>query len=112
MAVVHRSDGSGTTFIFANHLAKVSPESKDKVGENTAVEWPTGLGGKGNEAVAASVSRTDGAIGPAEHAHAWQHKFYYSLLANRAGFCNQPDAKPFQAAPAKPNWKAAPGYDL
>jgi phosphate transport system substrate-binding protein len=112
MAVVHRSDGSGTTFIFTNYLSKVSPEWKDKVGENTAVEWPVGLGGKGNEGVAALVSRTDGAIGYVEYAYAKQNKMNYSLLANKEGIYNQPDAKAFQAAAANADWKAAPGYYL
>ncbi len=112
MAVVHRSDGSGTTFIFTNYLSKVSPEWKEKVGENTAVEWPTGLGGKGNEGVAALVSRTDGAIGYVEYAYAKQNKMNYSLLANKEGVYNQPDAKAFQAAAANADWKAAPGYYL
>ena len=112
MAVVHRSDGSGTTFIFTNYLSKVSPEWKEKVGENTAVEWPVGLGGKGNEGVAALVSRTDGAIGYVEYAYAKQNKMNYSLLANKEGVYNQPDAKAFQAAAANADWKAAPGYYL
>ena len=112
MAVVHRSDGSGTTFIFTNYLSKVSPEWKETVGENTAVEWPTGLGGKGNEGVAALVSRTDGAIGYVEYAYAKQNKKNYSLLANKEGVYNQPDAKAFQAAAANADWKAAPGYYL
>jgi len=112
MAVVHRSDGSGTTFIFTNYLSKVSPEWKEKVGENTAVEWPVGLGGKGNEGVAVLVSRTDGAIGYVEYAYAKQNKMNYSLLANKEGIYNQPDAKAFQAAAANADWKAAPGYYL
>ncbi len=112
MAVVHRSDGSGTTFIFTNYLSKVSPEWKEKVGENTAVEWPVGLGGKGNEGVAALVSRTDGAIGYVEYAYAKQNKMTYSLLANKEGVYNQPEAKTFQAAAANADWKSAPGYYL
>jgi phosphate transport system substrate-binding protein len=112
MAVVHRSDGSGTTFIFTNYLSKVSPEWKDKVGENTAVEWPVGLGGKGNEGVAALVSRTDGAIGYVEYAYAKQNKMNYSLLSNKEGVYNQPDAKAFQAAAANADWQGAPGYYL
>jgi phosphate transport system substrate-binding protein len=112
MAVVHRSDGSGTTFIFTDYLSKVSPEWKEKVGENTAVEWPVGLGGKGNEGVAALVSRTDGAIGYVEYAYAKQNKMTYSLLVNKEGVYNQPDAKSFQAAAANADWKSAPGYYL
>jgi phosphate transport system substrate-binding protein len=112
MAIVHRSDGSGTTFIFTDYLSKVSPVWKEKVGENTAVEWPVGLGGKGNEGVAALVSRTDGAIGYVEYAYAKQNKMTYSLLVNKEGVYNQPDAKSFQAAAANADWKSAPGYYL
>ena len=112
IAVVHRSDGSGTTFIFTDYLSKISPEWKDKVGENTAVEWPAGLGGKGNEGVAALVSRTDGAIGYVEYAYAKQNALTFTLLANKDGVYNQPDAKSFQAAAANADWKAAPGYYL
>jgi len=112
IAVVHRSDGSGTTFIFTNYLSKVSPEWKEKVGENTAVEWPTGLGGKGNEGVAALVTRTDCAIGYVEYAYAKQNKLTYTLLANKEGAYNQPDSKSFQAAAANADWSAAPGYYL
>ncbi len=112
IAVVERSDGSGTTFIFTNYLSKISPEWKEKVGENTAVEWPVGLGGKGNEGVAALVSRTDGAIGYVEYAYAKQNNLTYTLLANKNGAYNQPNAKSFQAAAANADWKAAPGYYL
>jgi phosphate transport system substrate-binding protein len=112
IATVHRSDGSGTTFIFTNYLSKVSADWKDKIGENTAVEWPGGLGGKGNEGVAALVSRTDGAIGYVEYAYAKQNKMTYALLANKEGVYNQPEAKAFQAAAANADWKAAPGYYL
>jgi phosphate transport system substrate-binding protein len=112
IAVVHRSDGSGTTFIFTDYLSKVSPEWKEKVGENTAVEWPVGLGGKGNEGVAALVSRTDGAIGYVEYAYAKQTKLTYTLLANKEGVFNQPEAKAFQAAAANADWSGAPGYYL
>jgi phosphate transport system substrate-binding protein len=112
IAVVHRSDGSGTTFIFTDYLSKVSPEWKDKVGSNTAVEWPVGLGGKGNEGVAANVTRTDGSIGYVEYAYALQNKMNYTLLANKEGVYNQPDSASFQAAAANADWKAAPGYYL
>src|SRR5262249_18382307 len=80
IAVVHRSDGSGTTFIFADYLAKVNPAWKDKVGVNTSLEWPVGLGGKGNEGVAALTSRTDGAIGYVEYAYAKQNKLVYAQM--------------------------------
>jgi phosphate transport system substrate-binding protein len=112
VAVVHRSDGSGTTFIFTNYLSKVSPEWQDQVGESTAVEWPVGLGGKGNEGVAALVGRTGGAIGYVEYAYALQNKMAYALIANKEGVYNPPDAKSFQAAAANADWKNAPGYYL
>src|SRR6185369_16240629 len=100
IAVVHRSDGSGTTFIFADYLAKVNPEWKDKVGVNTSLEWPAGLGGKGNEGVAATVTRTAGAIGYVEYAYAKQNKMNYALLQNSAGQFVAPDSAAFQAAAA------------
>jgi phosphate transport system substrate-binding protein len=112
IAVVHRSDGSGTTFIFTDYLSKVSPEWKEKVGSNTAVEWPVGLGGKGNEGVAALVTRTDGSIGYVEYAYALQNKMNYTLLANKDGVYNQPNSASFQAAAANADWKTAPGFYL
>jgi phosphate transport system substrate-binding protein len=112
IAVVHRSDGSGTTFIFANFLSKVSPEWKDKVGEGTSVEWPTGLGGKGNEGVAALTSRTMGAIGYVEYAYALQNKMVHTKLVNREGAALQAGSKVFQAAAANADWKSAPGFYL
>jgi phosphate transport system substrate-binding protein len=112
IAVVHRSDGSGTTFIFANYLSKVSPEWKDKVGEGTSVEWPVGLGGKGNEGVAALVSRTAGAIGYVEYAYALQNKMVHAKLINRDGVTLEPGSNVFQAAAANADWKSAPGSYL
>jgi phosphate transport system substrate-binding protein len=112
IAVVHRSDGSGTTFIFTNYLSKVSPEWKDKVSENTSVEWPTGLGGKGNEGVAALTSRTAGAIGYVEYAYALQNKMAHTKLINREGATLQPSSNVFQAAAANGDWKSAPGFYL
>ena len=112
IAVVHRSDGSGTTFIFCDYLSKVSPEWKDKVGENTSVEWPVGLGGKGNEGVAALTSRTDGAIGYVEYAYAKQNKMAYCLMQNKAGHWVAPTAENFAAAAAGAKWSAAPGFYL
>ena len=112
IAVVHRSDGSGTTFIFANYLSKVSPEWKDKVGEGTSVEWPTGLGGKGNEGVAALTSRTMGAIGYVEYAYALQNKMVHAKLINHDGAALQPSSNVFQAAAANADWKSAPGFYL
>jgi phosphate transport system substrate-binding protein len=112
IAVVHRSDGSGTTFIFADYLAKVNPEWKDKVGVNTSLEWPAGLGGKGNEGVAATVTRTAGAIGYVEYAYAKQNKMNYALLQNSAGQFVAPDSTAFQAAAANADWSKSPAYDI
>jgi phosphate transport system substrate-binding protein len=112
IAVVHRSDGSGTTFIFTDYLSKVSPEWKDKVSEGTSVEWPTGLGGKGNEGVSALASRTLGAIGYVEYAYALQNKLVYAKLVNHDGVTLQPGSKVFQAAAANADWQGAPGFYL
>ena len=112
IAVVHRSDGSGTTFIFTNYLSKVSPEWKDKVSEGTSVQWPVGLGGKGNEGVAALTSRTAGAIGYVEYAYALQNKMIHTKLVNHDGASLEPGIKVFQAAAANADWKSAPGFYL
>jgi phosphate transport system substrate-binding protein len=112
IAVVHRSDGSGTTFIFADYLSKVSPEWKQKVGADTSVEWPVGLGGKGNEGVAALTSRTDGAIGYVEYAYAKQNQLTYALMRNKDGQFVRPDSAAFQAAAANADWAKAPGFHL
>ena len=112
IAVVHRSDGSGTTYNFADYLAKVSPEWKDKVGVNTSVEWPVGLGGKGNEGVSAVTSQTAGSIGYVEYAYALQNKMTYALMGNKEGNFVAPNAASFQSAAANANWKGTPGYAL
>jgi phosphate transport system substrate-binding protein len=112
IAVVHRSDGSGTTFIFTNYLSKVSPEWKDKVGSGTSIEWPVGIGGKGNEGVAALTARTAGAIGYVEYAYALQNKMVHTKLVNHDGAALEPGSKVFQAAAANADWKSAPGYYL
>ena len=112
ISVVHRSDGSGTTFIWTNYLSKVSAEWKSKVGEGTAVNWPTGVGGKGNEGVASYVQRIDGAIGYVEYAYAKQNRMAVALVKNREGEFIAPNAKTFQAAAAGADWKAAPGMYL
>src|SRR5437868_10347432 len=109
ISVVHRSDGSGTTFIWTNYLSKVSPDWKQKVGEGTAVNWPTGVGGKGNEGVASYVQRIDGAIGYVEYAYAKQNKMAFTLVKNREGQFVAPNAQAFQAAAAGADWKGAPG---
>jgi phosphate transport system substrate-binding protein len=112
VATVHRSDGSGTNFIFTHYLSSVDPEFKSKVGENTSVEFPGGLGGKGNEGVAALTSRTDGAIGYVEYAYALQNKMTYTQLRNRDGTFVSPNSKTFQAAAANADWSKAPGFAL
>ena len=112
IAPIYRSDGSGTTFIYTNYLSKVSPEWKDKVGENTAVEWPAGIGGKGNEGVAALAARTAGGIGYVEYAYAKQNKLTFTKLINREGKSVAPDSKSFQAAAANAEWQKAAGFYL
>src|SRR6266404_8284703 len=97
ITVVHRSDGSGTTFIWVNYLSKVSPEWKDKVGEGTSVNWPAGVGGKGNEGVASYVQRISGAIGYVEYAYALQNKLIYTLVQNRDGNFVAPNIETFKA---------------
>src|SRR6201998_2469667 len=112
IAVVHRSDGSGTTFIFTDFLSKVSPEWKDKVNEGTSVQWPVGIGGKGNEGVAALTARTMGAIGYVEYAYALQNKLVHTKLVNHYGLTLSPGIEVFQAAAANADWKNAPGFYL
>jgi len=112
IAVVHRSDGSGTTFLFTDYLSKTSPEWKERVGANTSVEWPVGLGAKGNEGVAGQTTQTDGAIGYVEYAYAKQNKMTYTKMVNADGKTVEPNSKAFQAAAAKADWANAPGYYL
>ena len=104
IGVVRRADGSGTTFIFSNYLSKVSPEWKQKVGEGTAVQWPVGLGGKGNEGVSAFVMRLPGSIGYVEYAYAKQNKMTHAILKNAAGNFVAPDDLAFKAAAANADW--------
>jgi phosphate transport system substrate-binding protein len=110
IAVVRRSDGSGTTFIFTDYLSKVSPEWKSKVGSSTAVAWPEGVGGKGNEGVAAYVQRIKGAIGYVEYAYAKRNRMTHASLRNHDGQYVQPDDATFKAAAANADWKSAPGF--
>jgi phosphate transport system substrate-binding protein len=110
IAVVHRSDGSGTTFNFTNYLSKVSPKWKSDVGENTAVEWPVGIGAKGNEGVANNVANTKGSIGYVEYAYAKQNKLTYTNMKNHDGKVVQPTSPSFQAAAANADWANAPGF--
>ena len=107
---MHRSDGSGTTFIFTNYLSKVSPDWKSKVGENTAVEWPVGIGAKGNEGVANNVAKTKGSIGYVEYAYAKQNKLTYTKMINKDGKTVAPTAEAFQAAAASADWANAPDF--
>jgi phosphate transport system substrate-binding protein len=108
--VVHRSDGSGTTFIFADYLSKVSPEWKDRVGASTSVEWPVGIGAKGNEGVAGNVKQTRGAIGYVEFAYAKQNRLAHTRMINRDGKTVNPVAASFAAAAANANWDPANGF--
>jgi len=112
ITVVHRSDGSGTTFIWANYLSKVSPEWQQKVGEGTSVNWPAGVGGKGNEGVASYVQRISGAIGYVEYAYALQNHMTTALVRNRDGAFVKANAESFKAAAANADWAKARGYYL
>jgi len=109
IAVVHRSDGSGTTFVFTDYLSKVSPEWKSQVGSNTSVKWPTGIGGKGNEGVAGTVSNTRGAIGYVEYAYVKQNKMTFMKMINRDGKAVEPGSEAVQAAAAGADWAGTPG---
>ncbi|HLJ72485.1 MAG TPA: phosphate ABC transporter substrate-binding protein PstS [Roseiarcus sp.] len=108
--VVHRSDGSGTTFIWTDYLSKVSADWKAKVGASTAVEWPTGIGAKGNEGVANNVANTKGAIGYVEYAYVKQNKMTYVDMVNKNGKQTTPDAASFQAAAANADWAKSDHY--
>jgi phosphate transport system substrate-binding protein len=112
IAVVRRADGSGTSFIFTNYLSKVSDEWKQKVGEGTAVQWPVGLGGKGNEGVSAFVQRMPGSIGYVEYAYAKQNKMAYTLMQNAAGAFVAPDDTTFKAAAAGADWTKSAFYQI
>lgn len=112
ITVVRRSDGSGTTFNFVNYLSKVSPEWKDKVGEGTTVVWPTGIGGKGNEGVAAYVKQIKGGIGYVELSYALQSKMSYAGMQNKAGKWVLPGPESFQAAAASADWANARDFYL
>ena len=112
ITVVHRSDGSGTTFNFVNYLSKVSPEWKAQVGEGTSVNWPGGVGGKGNEGVAAYVKQIKGSIGYVELAYATENKMAYTGMQNAAGAWVQPSAASFAAAAASADWTTAKDFSL
>jgi phosphate transport system substrate-binding protein len=112
ISVVHRADGSGTTFNFTDYLTKVSADWKSKVGSGTAVEWPVGVGAKGNEGVAANIGQTKNSIGYVEYAYAKQNKLTYTALVNKSGKTIQPTNEAFQAAASNADWTHAPGYYL
>jgi phosphate transport system substrate-binding protein len=110
IAVVHRSDGSGTTFLFTDYLAKASPDWKDNVGAEASVQWPVGIGAKGNEGVANNVERTQGAIGYVEYAYALQNDLPYAKLINQAGKVVEPTSESFQAAASHADWADSDGF--
>ncbi len=112
IAIVHRSDGSGTTYNFVYYLSEVSGDFKSKVGVNTSVQWPAGIGAKGNEGVANNVANTKGAIGYVEYAYALQNKLTHTKMINKAGKAVEPTSAAFQAAAANANWKSQPGYGV
>jgi len=112
IAVVHRSDGSGTTFNFTYYLADVSADWKENVGVEKAVEWPVGIGAKGNEGVANNVGNTAGSIGYVEYAYALQNKLTYTDMKNKAGKTVAPTAEAFSAAAANADWSSQPGYGV
>jgi phosphate transport system substrate-binding protein len=112
IVVVHRSDGSGTTFNFTDYLAKTSPDWKSKVGSAAAVEWPVGIGAKGNEGVANNVAQTKGSIGYVEYAYAKQNKLNFTKMINKDGKTVAPVSETFQAAAANADWNSVPGYGV
>jgi len=112
IAVVRRADGSGTSFIFTNYLSKVNAEWKSKVGEGTAVQWPVGLGGKGNEGVSAFVQRVPAAIGYVEYAYAKQNKLAHAQMQNADGVFVQPEDDAFKAAAAGADWTKSAFYEI
>jgi phosphate transport system substrate-binding protein len=112
IAPVYRSDGSGTNFLFSDYLSKSSPKFMSAVGANTSVQWPTGIGAKGNEGVANMTTQTDGSIGYVEYAYAKQNKMSYAMLSNKSGAVVSPNAESFQAAAANADWEHADAYYL
>jgi phosphate transport system substrate-binding protein len=112
IAPIYRSDGSGTNFLFSTYLSNSYPKFKETIGANTSVQWPVGIGAKGNEGVANMTTQTDGAIGYVEYAYAKQNKMAYADLINSSGKKVTPDAQSFQAAAANADWANAPGYHL
>jgi phosphate transport system substrate-binding protein len=112
IAPVQRSDGSGTNFLFTDYLSKASPKFKDTIGAATSVQWPVGIGAKGNEGVANMTTQTQGAVGYVEYAYAKQNKMSYVAMVNKQGKAVQPKAEAFQAAAGNADWEHAQGYYL
>ena len=112
ITVVHRADGSGTTFLFTDYLSKVSPEFKTKIGADASVKWATGVGGKGNEGVASTVQRVKHSIGYVEWAFAKKNKIAHTQLKNKEGTFLQPDDDNFKAAAASADWAKTPGFSV
>jgi len=112
ISVIHRADGSGTTFIYTNYLSKVSPAWKSNVGASTSVQWPVGIGGKGNEGVAGYVKSVANSIGYVEYAYALQNKLTYTQLKNKDGRFVKPESAAFQAAAENANWSSVPGFGV
>jgi phosphate transport system substrate-binding protein len=112
IAPVYRSDGSGTNFLFSDYLSKSSDKFKSSIGANSSVQWPAGIGAKGNEGVANMTTQTDGAIGYVEYAYAKQNKMAYADLVNKSGKAVAPSAETFQAAAANADWVHSDSYYL
>jgi phosphate transport system substrate-binding protein len=112
ITVVHRADGSGTSFLFTNYLSQTNPDFKSKIGAGTAVKWVVGVGGKGNDGVAANVQRIKGSIGYVEWAYAKKNKLSHTQLKNHDGNFLQPDDDNFKAAAANADWVKAPGFGV
>ena len=112
IVLVHRSDGSGTSFLFTDYLSKVSDTWKNKVGASVAVEWPGGLGAKGNEGVANNVAQTKGSIGYVEYAYAKQNQLSFARMTNKDGKVVPPSSASFTAAAANADWPSAPGFGV
>ena len=109
---MHRSDGSGTTFQFATYLSRVSADWKNNVGADTAIDWPTGIGAKGNEGVAGNVAQISGSIGYVEYAYAKQNHLAYTKMINKAGQTVEPTVEAFKAGAASADWVGAAKNDF
>lgn len=112
ITVVHRADGSGTTFLFASYLSAVSNDWQQKLGANATIAWPLGVGGKGNEGISSYVTRIKGAIGYVEYAYALQNKMTYTQLQNKEGAFVSPTAAAFKDAAASADWKGTPNFSV